>query len=121
PGARFDPVLNSWNTVAPFYYASRQQHTAVWTGSEMIIWGGLDTYSTAEYPYPNYGGRYNPSKDTWQVTPYDPNAPIPVRGNHVAVWTGSDMLIWGGYDGTSYFNTTYRYTPPQTMYLYLKP
>src|SRR5262249_15859507 len=36
--------------------AARAGHTAVWTGSEMIVWGGGDD---------NTGGRYNPSTDTW--------------------------------------------------------
>ena len=35
------------------------RHTAVWTGSEMIVWGGfhIDTLNT--------GGRYIPSTDSW--------------------------------------------------------
>ena len=31
----------------------------------------------------------------WAVTP---EAPIPPRRGHVAVWTGSSMLVWGGFD-----------------------
>jgi hypothetical protein len=37
----------------------RSQHTAVWTGSEMIVWGGNNGSSF------NTGGRYNPSTDSW--------------------------------------------------------
>lgn len=40
---------------------SRSSHTAVWTGSEMIIWGGQDS-SGSRY---NSGGRYFPATDTW--------------------------------------------------------
>src|SRR5438552_5208528 len=65
---------------------ARYFHTAVWTGSEMIIWGGSGLRDD--------GARYNPSPDTW--TPVSDNgAPLP-RSNHVAVWTGSEMLVWGG-------------------------
>lgn len=39
---------------------------------------------------------------------------------HTGVWTGSEMLIWGGYDG-SYFNDTFIYTPSKKMYLYQRP
>jgi hypothetical protein len=39
----------------------RYEHTAVWTGSEMIVWGG-------EFPASNTGGRYNPSTDSWTAT-----------------------------------------------------
>ena len=65
------------------------RHTAVWTGSEMIVWGGL---SGADYL--NTGGRYNPSTDNWTATSTT-NAPDG-RDVHTAVWTGSEMIVWGG-------------------------
>ncbi len=33
------------------------------------------------------------------------------RFGHTAVWTGSEMIIWGGYDGSNDFNTGYKYNP----------
>ena len=41
-----------------------RSHTAVWTGSEMIVWGG----GVAAATYLNTGGRYNPSTDSWTAT-----------------------------------------------------
>ena len=76
--------------IAPF---KRSEHTAVWTGTEMIVWGGA---STGAPGYPNTGGRYNPSTDSWTVTS-TANAPSG-RWGHTAVWTGSEMIIWGGGD-----------------------
>src|SRR5436309_10823052 len=69
--------------------AARADHTAVWTGSEMIVWGGYDGSSEV-----NTGGRYNPSTDSWTATSTT-NAPA-ARGAHTAVWTGSEMIVWGG-------------------------
>ena len=83
----------------------RQNHTAVWTGSEMIVWGG----QAIDGGYLNTGGRYNPSTDTW-VAASAANAPS-ARYGHTAVWTGSEMIIWGGYDGIQAFNTGGRYSP----------
>ncbi len=71
--------------------SARDQHTAVWTGSEMIIWGGYDG------SYLNTGGRYEPATDSWMATTTI-NAPS-ARRVHTAVWTGSEMIIWGGFDG----------------------
>jgi N-acetylneuraminic acid mutarotase len=88
------------NTGAP---ARRYYHTAVWTGSEMIVWGGANGSGPL-----NTGGRYNPSTDTWTATSTT-NAPS-ARSNHTAVWTGSEMIVWGGAVG-SYFNTGGRYNP----------
>jgi hypothetical protein len=42
----------------------RHGHTAVWTGTEMIVWGGVDDSGNPQ----NTGGRYNPSTDTWTGT-----------------------------------------------------
>ncbi|MGC8802760.1 MAG: Kelch repeat-containing protein [Bacteroidales bacterium] len=89
-------------TGAPF---ARTRHTAVWTGSEMIIWGGWDG---APYNYLNTGGRYNPATDSWTATNTN-NAPQG-RWYHTAVWTGSEMIIWGGFKSL-FLNTGGRYNP----------
>jgi hypothetical protein len=83
---------------------ARAGHTAVWTGSEMIVWGGGASGPT----YLNTGGRYNPSTDSWTPTSTT-NAPD-ARAGHTAVWTGSEMIVWGGYNG-AYLNTGGRYNP----------
>jgi len=68
---------------------ARDLHTAVWTGSEMIVWGGTNFSN-----YLNTGGRYNPSTDSWTATSTT-SAPS-ARARHTAVWTGSEMIVWGG-------------------------
>src|SRR6266478_5045173 len=80
---------------------ARVEHTAVWTGTEMIIWGGS--------PFTNTGGRYNPSTDNWTATSTT-NAPA-ARSLHTALWTGSEMIVWGGQFGFNFLNTGGRYNP----------
>ena len=82
----------------------RYRLTAVWTGSEMIVWGGTQSVRDR-----NTGKRYNPSTDSWVAISMT-NAPE-ARDQHTAVWTGSEMIVWGGYNGVSYFNTGGRYNP----------
>jgi N-acetylneuraminic acid mutarotase len=109
-GGRYNPSTDSWTatstTNAP---SSRYGHTAVWTGTEMIVWGGIGAFSNDL----NTGGRYNPSTDSWRTTSTS-NAPS-ARQGHTAVWTGSEMIIWGGaFDNggpPQYFNTGGRYNP----------
>jgi len=84
---------------------ARYGHTAVWTGSEMIIWGGWD----GTLPDLNTGGRYDPATDSWTATSIT-NAPIG-RWLHTAVWTGTEMIVWAGGDGTNFLNTGGRYNP----------
>src|SRR5207247_1850386 len=83
----------------------RASHTAVWTGSEMIVWGG-----ETEIGDFNSGGRYNPSTDSWIATSTT-NAPD-TRAIHTAVWTGSEMIVWGGLSDVGHpLNTGGRYNP----------
>jgi N-acetylneuraminic acid mutarotase len=96
-GGRYDPETNTWAPVASAGAPSpRQQHTAVWTGSEMIVWGGgLLTSGSEVY---NDGGRYDPTSNSWTPTGTD-DAPEG-RIHHVAVWTGQELIVWGGCAGS---------------------
>ena len=84
---------------------ARHAHTAVWTGSEMIVWGG-----EAVSGYLNSGSRYNPTTDSW--TAISTSGVPAARSQHTAVWTGSEMIVWGGVsNGPTYVNTGGRYNP----------
>jgi len=56
----------------------------------MIVWGGSNGF-TGRF---NTGGRYDPGIDSWTPT-NTLNAPEE-RSAHTAVWTGTEMLVWGG-------------------------
>lgn len=99
-GATGDCQTDVWvsmsTTGAP---SPRVGHSAVWTGSEMIVWGGYD--GTA---FLDTGGRYDPVADTW--TPVSTvGAPDP-RYSHIGVWTGDRMLVMGGVRLTTNLNGT---------------
>ena len=102
-GARYNPTTDSWTatstTNAP---AARLDHTAVWTGSEMVVWAGLNENFEAI----NTGGRYNPSTDSWTAT-NTTNAPT-ARALHTALSIGNEMIVWGGA-ASEVFNTGGRY------------
>ena len=105
-GGRYDPNTDSWTatttTNAP---SGRSNPAAIWTGSEMIVWGG----QTGQATLFNTGGRYNPSTDSWTAATSTTNAPA-ARQDFSVVWTDSEMIVWGGYNG-SYLNTGGRYDP----------
>jgi len=105
-GGRYDPVSDSWTpTNATRTASAREFHSAVWTGAEMIVWGGEDRFSGIV----NTGARYTPATDTWQATA-TAGAPSG-RFFHTAVWTGTRMIVWGGQAGSTVFNTGGRYDP----------
>jgi hypothetical protein len=72
----------------------------------MIVWGGWTLSSSGL----NTGGRYNSNTDSWTATSTT-NAPAG-RFDHTAIWTGSEMIVWGGRyfsGGYQVLNTGGRY------------
>lgn len=110
-GEAYMPMTDSWillqaatdPSVPP---SARYRHTAVWTGTEMIVWGGQGALGLDQD-----GARYNPANDMW--TPVSTSGAPSGRINHVAVWTGSEMIVWGGWGGrpVNYLNDGGRYSP----------
>lgn len=83
-GGSYHPTTNSWTPTNTKGATPFSEHTAVFTGSEIILWGGnTDT-----------GARYAPDTDSWLPTS-TVDAPTP-RKQHLAIWTGSEMIVWGG-------------------------
>ncbi|MEZ4768008.1 MAG: hypothetical protein R2844_06215 [Caldilineales bacterium] len=67
-------------------------HTAVWTGAELIIWGGCSSVVCSAAV--DTGGRYDPAGDGW--TPTAQTGAPAARASHSAIWTGDSMIVWGG-------------------------
>ena len=92
-GGRYNPSTDSWTaTTTSNAPDARIGPSAVWTGSEMIVWGG--SFFDGTFHYFNTGGKYNPITNSWTATSTT-IAPA-AREGHTAVWSGSEMIIWGG-------------------------
>ncbi len=114
-GARYRPLTDTWvpMTTSPL---SKAGHSILWTGTEVLLWGGNSQSSSVPGPTTlRSGARYNPVSQKWfPISTL--NAPS-ARQNHGAVWTGKEMIVWGG-DGmvnsgqqVSALNTGGRYDP----------
>jgi hypothetical protein len=93
-GRIYDPSTNSWAGATATQNAPsfRESHTVVWTGSKMIVWGGWNGG-----PFLDTGAVFTPNGSmpgAWAAVSTT-GAPSP-RRDHIAVWTGSSMLVWGG-------------------------
>lgn len=76
----------------------REGVSTVWTGRELILWGG----STDGRGWHDDGAALNPETHVWRKLP---PSPLTGRVTETAVWTGSEMIIWGGAnasDGAAY-------------------
>ena len=95
-GAAYDPVTDTWKTIATSPLSPRASTRSVWasTTHQMIVWGGDSGAPSAE------GAAYDPTTDTWTSLPV---APIAARTMHSMVWTGDadhGVLVWGGGGGS---------------------
>jgi hypothetical protein len=85
-GAAFDPITGTWRKLADSPLAPRSEHVAVWTGVEVIICCGRIVGAGAS------AGVYNPEADQWREISAPPIGPAFAE----AVWTGDEMLVFGG-------------------------
>ena len=74
----------------------------------MIVWGGVGAGTTIV----RTGGQYDPVDDSWTATA-TVGAPA-AREVHTAVWSGTRMIVWGGYDGVNFLSTGGQYFCPST-------
>ena len=111
-GGKYNPLNDTWTLTSSgtFCPTGRVGLSAIWTGTEMIIWGGNDASGCCPPNYLNTGGKYNPSTDTWMPTSTGENCPS-ARTGHTAIWTETEMIVWGGNIYTASFNTGGRYNP----------
>jgi hypothetical protein len=111
-GASYDPVAGSWTLISPSPTpTARYDHTAVWTGDvtkTMLVWGGYGFDSMALPDYLADGAIYDLGSSTWAGLGTAGNPPTR-RSQASAVWTGMNMLVWGGVDSTGYLGDGAKY------------
>jgi hypothetical protein len=71
PQQRFDPAL-------------------VWTGSQLLSWGGKSSGSSDAKPVAN-GWSFDPATGQWSAIPEAPEALVNTGG----IWSGTQALFWG--------------------------
>lgn len=98
-------VPSAWSAItttgAP---SARSGHAAAWTGSKLIVWGGMQGGT-----HLNDGGIYDPANDTWAAMA-STNAPE-AREGHAAVWTGSELVVIGGEGVSGSLADSHTYNP----------
>ncbi len=87
-GAAYDPEADTWRTMSNIGAPSaRTAPATVWTGQELIVYGGNAGVDARAY---------NPTTDTWR-----PLSLVGAPGLHThgdAVWTGAELILWGRSD-----------------------
>ncbi|MBI2448145.1 hypothetical protein HYV44_01095, partial [Candidatus Microgenomates bacterium] len=119
----YNPVANTWAeysapTGGP--PTARNGHSAVWnTGNNlMYVFGG----SADGTSYRNDLWTFDPTgSGTWAEIA--DTGPPTARDGHIGVWDSlnNDMIVFSGYDGTSYFNEIWNYDIAGNTWTQLSP
>lgn len=107
-GAAYDPKTGDWRTIPRFPLGPRSGATALWTGSEVIVWGG-----SAGDDGPMFlgdGAAYDPAADAWRLIAL-PRGELTTNIWYGAIWTGAELMIWGGRRGSDPVSMGAAYDP----------
>ena len=113
-GGSFDPGTATWSELPPGPLDGRNHASYVWTGREIIVFGGEIPDGAfggdEDGPPQRSGAAYDPTSQRWRQIA---DAPIAPRSGANAFWTGAEMLVWGQDeqgpsidDGAAYDPTT---------------
>lgn len=88
----------SWRRIQPFPLAPRFDPVTVWTGKELVVWGGHDRILRTD------GAAYDPATDSWRVLPEAGRTAT--RQDTGVTWTGSEAVFvglpsWPGVEAAS--------------------
>jgi hypothetical protein len=84
PAGSDESAPPGWRRGSPGPLFHRDFAAQVWTGTELVVWGGDPDGDT--------GAAYDPKADAWRaIAP----APIPARCQGASAWTGREVLVWG--------------------------
>ncbi len=106
-GAIYNLETNQWRGMSAAPLTGRFGAAAVWTGQDLLIWGGGEGGQTARINF-NDGAAYHPETNSWRkLSP----SPLAARSAITGVWTGKEMIVWGGFNGDDSFDDGAAFNP----------
>ncbi len=111
-------LLGTWRGMRSPPIGGRAGHSVTWTGTEMIAWGGVESARDVRPFVPANGAAYDPAANRWRKIPA---APIKGREFPIAAWTGDELLVWGGRQGSRSLGDGAAYDPAANRWRTLPP
>src|SRR5712691_7562110 len=87
------PKVGTWQRLPAAPIEAPYVRESVWTGTEMLVFGRVMSF----LPGGDFdvAAAYDPATHTWRKLPAGPDREGSFEGGNQAVWTGSEMLVWG--------------------------
>ena len=87
------PTSPAWRALADAPIDGRIAAGVVWTGREMIVWGGVERGGSPALA--SDGAVYDPAADAWRLIASPPTGVLGDVGS-AAAWTGDEAVFWAG-------------------------
>ena len=102
-GTTSDGENPGWEQLDSPPVQSRIWNTTTWTGSELLVWGGVVPERGLAL---DDGAAFDPRSREWRSLAA---SPLDRRVGHTAVWTGEKLFVWGGHPGGTGFRPRDRF------------
>lgn len=89
---------------------ARDYLVRLWTGDRLLVWGGIAQSGEKSWVNHNDGALYDPKADRWTAMSLS-DAPAGRYATDRAVWTGDQLIVWGGMS----YGTGMNYDPAVTL------
>jgi N-acetylneuraminic acid mutarotase len=110
--AAYDPTADRWQVLPALPLPGLVGPALAWTGREVVVLGAAFVGGNAGANAIPPGGAYDPSTNTWRTLPSNGLSP---RSGQAVVWTGRELLAWGGAAFTGFTSKPFadgaRYSP----------
>lgn len=98
-GAAYNPDRRSWRRLPSAPLSARADATAVWTGREVLVVGGVPAVRTDRDRGFTDGAAYDPAHGAWRRLVPSPQPRGSLMAQHL-VWTGTRLLVWSRWQQT---------------------
>lgn len=108
PRPRPETLPAEWRSLPQAPVLGRSGNAAVWSGRELLIWGGTVGDDIRRRTFLDDGAALDPGADSWRGLA---RAPLSPRDVPATAWTGEELVVWGGEGRVSLLADGARYDP----------
>jgi hypothetical protein len=118
--ARYNPLVfncetkpqggrrSGWTRVPSAPISPRAGAVTAWACGHLFVWGGTTGVNPAGLvQYPSDGAAFDASRGVWELVQRMPN----LGAERATVWTGKEVITWGGVDETGFTSQGAAYNP----------
>jgi hypothetical protein len=94
---RYSATADGWSDMSrDGEPTARDYAVRLWTGNQLLVWGGIAPSGDQSWVNHDDGALYDPQTNAW-TSMSKSNAPVGRYATDRTVWTGKQLIVWGGF------------------------